>query len=138
MHTPADLVFTPRDGRQFLDAPPPAPRAQHPADLEVSAVRRRGLLGIEGLAVRACFDPKRSVQRPVLTAVNRCESQLLREVLDPLEGVGRLRQLSDGGIALHEGTLLPPDTLALFNRTPLQANGAYLHTGGLLPVKFAR
>jgi hypothetical protein len=34
-------------------------------------VYRRGLLGIEGFAVRVRFDPDRRTQRTVLTAVNR-------------------------------------------------------------------
>jgi hypothetical protein len=78
-------------------------------------VCRRGLLGIEGFAVRVRFDPDRRGQRTVLTAVDRHEPQLFLEVLDPLESGVRLGHASDDGVAPHRNSLLAHRCPALFN-----------------------
>jgi hypothetical protein len=48
-------------------------------------VRRRGLLGVEGLTVGVGLDAESSPRPMVLTAVRRRIRHLLREVLDQLE-----------------------------------------------------
>ena len=60
-----------------------------------------GLLGIEGFAVRVCFEPDRCTQRTVVMAVHRRGRELFLEVLNPLKSGIRLSHTSDGDVALH-------------------------------------
>jgi hypothetical protein len=79
-------------------------------------VSRRGLLGIEGFAVRARFDPNRRTQRSALTAVHRRGRQLLLEVLNPLEPGVCFSHASGGGVAFHRDSLPVHGCPVLFNR----------------------
>lgn len=74
--------------------------------LDSRVVGRRGLLGVEGFAVRARFDPDRSTQRTVLAAVNRYECHFRPELSDsPSPGFRRSHAI-DCGVALHRISLL--------------------------------
>ena len=78
-------------------------------------VSRRGLLGVEGFAVRARFDPDRSTQRTVLAAVNRHECYFSLEVADPPSPGFCRSHASDYGVALHRLSLQAHCQPGLFN-----------------------
>jgi hypothetical protein len=76
----------------------------------VRVVCRRGLLGIERLAIRVRFDPDRPSQRTVLTALTGRRCQLVLEVLKPLKSGSGLNHANDLGVALHRVSLLGSGT----------------------------
>jgi hypothetical protein len=76
----------------------------------IRVVCRRGLLGIEGLAIRVRFDPDRPTQRTVLTALTGRRCQLVLEVLKPLKSGSGLNHANDLDVALHRVSLLGPGT----------------------------
>ena len=59
-------------------------------------MRRRGLLGIEGLAVGAGLDPDRRLQPLVLSAIGRRIRDLLRQLSNQLESGLGFSIASDG------------------------------------------
>jgi hypothetical protein len=133
------------DSDRFLQRGGALERSRPDSGLDSRVVSRRGLLGVEGFAVRARFDPDRSTQRAVLAAVNRHECFFRFEVSDPPSSGFRRSDASDCGIALHRVSLLAHWQPGLFNTTlrppsnlsfSQPAIGSFISSAGSVPMVY--